>query len=91
MGVDANMDFYEFTSSIDDIIKGSDIAQIYKDNTEWHGVKRTEYERAIRLMEVTHNINYKGEFVMDHSKFYSSAEQKYRALEALLQDEKKYF
>jgi hypothetical protein len=42
-------------------------------------------------MEVVHNVNFKGEFVFDHSHFYSSPEEKYQALVKILLEEKKYF
>ena len=64
----------------------------YRDHTkEWTGVKRGEYERAIRLMEVVHNVNFKGEFVFDHFNFYPSPEAKAQALIKVLQEEKQYF
>ena len=64
----------------------------YRDHTkEWTGVKRGEYERAIRLMEVVHNVNFKGEFVFDHFNFYPSPEAKAQALFKILQEEKQYF
>jgi hypothetical protein len=49
------------------------------------------YERAIRLMEVVHNINIKGEMEFDHFNFYSSAEEKYKAFLKILQEEYDYY
>jgi hypothetical protein len=61
------------------------------DDSQWAGIKKPEYERAIRLMEVTHNINFKGEYVLDHFNFYESAEAKYKALKKAVDEEKAFF
>jgi len=42
-------------------------------------------------MEVTHNVNFKGEFVMDHFEHYKSAEEKYQVLKKLLEEEKQHY
>ncbi len=42
-------------------------------------------------MEVVHNVNFKGEFVLDHYNFYDSPEQKYETLKKLLEDEKQAY
>jgi hypothetical protein len=49
-----------------------------------YGVKRTEFARAIRLTEVVHNVNYKGDIIIDNDNFYESPEKKYIALRKLL-------
>lgn len=55
------------------------------------GIKLSELERAIKLLEVVHNVNFKGEFVFDHYNFYSSPEAKALALSKVLQEEKDYY
>ena len=42
-------------------------------------------------MEVVHNVNFKGEFVFDHFKFYPSPKAKYQALKKVLDEEKSYY
>jgi hypothetical protein len=59
--------------------------------SEWSGIKKAEYERAIRLMEVVHNINFKGDFVLDDYKFYQTPEEKYEALSKILKEEKEFY
>ena len=39
-------------------------------------------------MEVVHNVNFKGEFVLDHYNFYQTPEEKYEALFKILKEEK---
>lgn len=37
-------------------------------------------------MEVVHNVNIKGEFVLDHYKFYKTPEDKYNALSKIINE-----
>lgn len=58
---------------------------------EYHGIRKVALQLALRLLEVTHNVNFKGEFVFDHSKFYNSPEEKAIKLNQILKQEKRYF
>ncbi len=74
---------------IDNVVNNSPLSYTYSTpDSEWSGIKKAEYERAIRLMEVVHNVNFKGEFVFDHHNFYQTPEEKYEALSKIVKEEK---
>lgn len=46
---------------------------------------------GLRLAEVTNNINYYGEFIMENYNYYDSAQEKFDKLTKTLKKEKEYY
>lgn len=40
---------------------------------------------------MVHNVNFKGEFVLDHYNFYTTPEDKYKALSKIVNEEKEFY
>jgi hypothetical protein len=59
-----------------------------KSEQEYLGIRKTALQRSVMLMELTHNVNFYGEFVFDHFNFYPSPKQKALKFVELLKQDK---